>query len=386
MTTTPHVAFREELLALNPEAQLPLDLDSELLDTPALLVDLDIMERNIASMADLAASLGTTLRPHAKSHKSTYIADLQISHGAKGLCLATVGEAEVMWEHGVDDLLLAYPIVGPTKLKRLAPLVDAQVLTLVADSLEVAEGYSRLASSAGRQISVLIEIDSGMHRVGILPENAGVLAAQVARLPGLEVRGIMTHAGQSHLAVDQQGIERVARDEVRAMLRAREELESQGIQVDVVSAGSTVTTPYLSSDDGITEVRPGTYVFNDLRTLGRYACTPNQLALSMLATVVSRAPGRATLNAGSKSITMTRSDQHGYGHLVNRPSSGFRQVSEEHGVLGLATEDEDLCLGDRVRILPIHSCVWMDLQAEVYGTRGGQIVKRIRVDAMRRSL
>ena len=106
----------------------------------------------------------------------------------------------------------------------------------------------------------------------------------------------------------------------------------------------------------------------------------------MVATVVSRAPGRATLNAGSKSITTTRSDQHGHGHIVNRPRSGFELLSEEHAVLSLAAEDEDLCLGDRVQILPIHSCVWMDLQGEVYGNRGGQLVSRIRVDAMRRSL
>ncbi len=386
MTTTTHLAHPEELLALDPQAQLPLDLESELLDTPALLVDLHVLERNIASMADFATRRGMALRPHAKSHKSTFIADLQLAAGATGLCLATVGEAEVMWQHGVRDLLLAYPVFGEAKLRRLAPLVDAGALTVVADSIDVARGYSRIATSVGRELPVLIEIDSGMHRAGVLPEHAGALAAEVDRLPGLRVRGILTHAGQAHQAVDQQGIELVARDEVRAMQRAREGLEAQGLQVDVVSAGSTVTTPYLSADDGITEVRPGTYVFNDLRTLGRYACTPDQLALSMLATVVSRAPGRATLNAGSKSITTARTDQHGHGHLVNRPGSGFRQVSEEHAVLGLAAEDEDLRLGERVRILPIHSCVWMDLQREVYGTRNGQIVQRIRVDAMRRSL
>jgi D-serine deaminase-like pyridoxal phosphate-dependent protein len=178
----------------------------------------------------------------------------------------------------------------------------------------------------------------------------------------------------------------VARDEVRAMQQARESLEAQGMEVEVVSAGSTITTPYLSADDGITEVRPGTYVFNDLRTLSRYACTPDQIAVTMLATVVSRGPGRATLNTGSKSITTSRTEQHGHGHVVNRPRSGFSLLSEEHGVLDLAPEDEDLRVGDRVRILPIHICVWMDLHAEVYGVRAGRIERRIRVDAMRRSL
>jgi D-serine deaminase-like pyridoxal phosphate-dependent protein len=375
-----------DVVALDAAAQLPVELGNELLDTPAVLVDLDVTERNIASMAELAARRGLKLRPHAKSHKSAHIAGLQLAAGATGLCLATVGEVEVMWANAIDDLLLAYPVVGTGKLRRLAPMAAAGSLTVVADSLEVAEGYSRLASSVGAELPVLIEVDSGMHRVGIQPDDAGKLAAGVDALPGLRVRGILTHAGQSHGAVDQLGIERVARDEVRAMQRAREALERAGLEVEVVSAGSTITTPYLSADDGITEVRPGTYVYNDLRTLGRYACTPSQIAVTMLATVVSRAPGRATLDAGSKSITTSRTAEHGYGHLLNRPNSRFGLVSEEHGVLDLAPQDEDLQVGDRVRVLPIHICVWMDLHAEVYGIRGGEVVQRIRVDAMRRSL
>ncbi len=385
MTIPIHEDSQQDLMALAPEAELPQHLDSDLLDTPALLIDLDVLDGNIASMADLAARRGMLLRPHAKSHKSAHIARMQLAAGATGLCLSTVGEAEVMWSNGFHDLLLAYPIIGEAKLRRLRPVADAGILTLVADSIEVAEGYSRLATAVGRPISVLIEIDSGMHRVGKTPDQAGPLAADVDRLPGLHVRGILTHAGQAHQAPDQQAIEKVARDEVRAMQRARYALERHGLQVSVVSAGSTITTPYLSADDGITEVRPGTYVFNDLRTLSRYACRPDQLALSMLATVVSRGPGRATLNAGSKSITTAHSEQHGYGHVVNRAGSGFGLLSEEHAVLDLAPEDEDLHVGQRVRILPIHACVWMDLQGEVYGTRRGQLVQRIRVEAMRRS-
>jgi D-serine deaminase-like pyridoxal phosphate-dependent protein len=386
VTSTIPTPRTEEVFALDADVELPIEIDDERLDTPAVLVDLDVTERNIVSMAALAARRGVALRPHAKSHKSTYIADLQLAAGATGLCLATVGEVEVMWKHGISDLLLAYPVLGKRKLRRLAPMVDAEALTMVADSLQAAAGYSELARSVGRTLPLLIEVDSGMHRVGVLPQDAGALAARIHALPGLHVRGILTHAGHSHQAPDQQGIERVARDEVRAMQKARESLESHGIDVEVVSAGSTITTPYLSAEDGITEVRPGTYVYNDLRTLSRYACTADQLAVSMLATVVSRAPGRATLNTGSKSITASNTEQHGYGHLLNRPRSGFSLLSEEHGVLDLAPEDEDLQVGDRVRVHPIHICVWMDLHAEVYGVRGNRVEKRIRVDAMRRSL
>lgn len=384
--TTMHRPVVSESVPLEEGVVLPVDVDSDALDTPAVLVDLDVLEANVSAMAELARRHGVALRPHAKSHKSTRVADLQLAHGANGLCLATVGEVEVMWAHGIDDLLLAYPILGARKLHRLAPVVDADALTAVADSVEIAQGYSELARSVGRELPVLLEIDSGMERAGVRPEDAGGLATQVSRLPGLRVRGILTHAGHTHQAVDQLGIERVARDEVRAMQQARESIEAHGIEVEVVSAGSTITTPYLSADDGITEVRPGTYVYNDLRTLSRWACTVDQIAVSMLATVVSRAPGRATLNAGSKSITPSRAEPYGYGHLRNRPDSTFGLLSEEHGVLDLAPEDEDLRIGDRVRVLPIHVCVWMDLQREVYGVRGGQVVERIRIDAMRHSL
>ncbi|MDQ1587119.1 MAG: hypothetical protein QOJ77_284 [Microbacteriaceae bacterium] len=374
------------LVALAASASLPIDLNDESLDTPAILVDLDILDSNIQGMAGVARRAGVALRPHAKSHKSFYVADKQLAAGAVGLCVATVGEAEAMWQHGVGDILLAYSIVGERKLERLRPLVDAEVVTLVTDSIEVAEGYSRLARLMNRRIPVLLEIDTGMHRVGVPPEDAGAVSATIAALPGLDVRGILTHAGHAHDATDQLGIALVARQEAREMQAARESLEAQGIEVSVVSAGSTITTPYLSAADGITEVRPGTYVYNDLRTLSCFACTPDQIAATMLATVVSRGPGRATINAGSKSITTSRMTDHGFGHVLGSPGTSFSRLSEEHGVLSLAPEDEKLRVGDRVRVLPIHICVWMDLQREVYGIREGRVVERIRVDAMRRSL
>lgn len=371
---------------LDEQAELPIALDDPRLATPALLVDLDVMEENIAAMSGLAARRGLALRPHVKSHKSTYIADRQLAAGASGICVATVGEAEVMSQHGIADILLAYPIVGERKLGRLRALADAGALTLVADSVEVAEGYSGLASTVGRDLPVLLEIDAGMQRIGVPPADAGTVGAKVAALPGLDVRGILTHAGHSHDAVGQRGIEAVARDEVRAMVRAREDLERAGIEVRVVSAGSTITTPYLSATDGITEVRPGTYVFNDLRTLGRWACTPDRLAVSMLTTVVSRGPGRVTIDAGSKTITTSRTDLHGHGYPRNRPDASFMRLSEEHGVLEVAVDDDSLRVGDRLELMPIHVCVWMDLQHEVYGVSGGRIVRRIAIDAMRRSI
>jgi D-serine deaminase-like pyridoxal phosphate-dependent protein len=364
---------------------LPASLDDPRLDTPCLLVDLDILAANVARMAALARRSRVALRPHAKTHKSARIARMQLEAGATGICVATVGEAQVMRAAGIDDILLAYNIVGEAKLARLLPLCADGGITLTADSPEVAEGYSRMAAAASRTLPVLLEIDTGMHRTGVEPQLAGQLASKIAALSGLEVIGILTHAGHAHDVTAQPEIEAVARHEAAAMMQARDELERQGIPVQVVSAGSTITAPYLSSDDGITEIRPGTYVFNDLRTLEMYACTHDQIAATILATVVSVGPDRVVLDSGNKTLTMTSTQQHGFGMIKNRPLSAFVRLSEEHGVARLGADDYNPRIGDRVQVLPIHICVCVDLQQQAYGVTQGQITELISIDAARRS-
>jgi len=372
-------------LPLAADAELPVPIGDVRLDTPAMLVDLDIAEANIARMAAFAARTGMSLRPHVKTHKSVAIAKKQLAAGAAGLCAATVGEASVLAAAGLADLTLAYPVVGPRKLDRLADLFAVTDITLVADSLEVIDGYVTLARRAARPVSVLVEVDTGMHRVGAAPDRVSELARQIARSSGLEFRGILTHAGHAHDETDQLGIERIARQEAATMGDVRASLERAGHHVDVVSAGSTLTARYLSAADGISEIRPGTYVYNDLRTLGCWACTPEELAVTMLATVVSTVADRVTVDAGSKSLTSTTTPDYGYGHLLGRPTSRFTRLSEEHGVLSVP-DPPGLQVGDQVRILPVHACVWSDLQPEVYGIRRGEVTERIRVDAFRHSL
>ena len=364
---------------------LPTSLTDPLLDTPCLLIDLDILAANVARMAALARRSRVALRPHAKTHKSARIARMQLEAGATGICVATVGEAEVMRAAGIADILIAYNIVGDAKLARLLPLCADGGITLTADSLEVAEGYSRMAAAAGRTLPVLLEIDSGMHRTGVEPQLAGQLGGKIAGLSGIEVIGILTHAGHAHDVMAQPEIAAVARHEAAAMTQARDELDRQGIPVQVVSAGSTITAPYLSSDDGITEIRPGTYVFNDLRTLEMYACTPDQIAATILATVVSVGPDRVVLDSGNKTLTMTATEQHGFGMIKNHPLSNFVRLSEEHGVASIGADDAQLRVGDRVQVLPIHICVCVDLQQQAYGVTQGQIAELIRIDASRRS-
>ncbi len=355
------------------------------LDTPAVLVDLDVVASNIAAMQAIARRAGVALRPHAKTHKSVRIARRQLEAGASGITVAKVAEAEAFRGAGISDIFIAYPIVGEVKLARLAPLVADGEIVLAADSVEVAAGYSSLAVRVGRTIPVLLEIDSGMHRVGVEARAAGEAGVGIARLPGLELRGIMTHAGHAHDVATESDVAAIARDEIRSLQAARDALELAGIEIAVVSAGSTITAPYLSASDGVTEVRPGTYVYNDFRTLELFACTPSQMAASMLVTVVSRGPGRAVVDAGNKTLTLTRTEQHGYGRLRGRPRSRFTRLSEEHGVIELAPEDEDLQVGDLAEVLPVHVCAWMDLQREVYGTLDGNVGEVIPVEAMRSS-
>jgi D-serine deaminase-like pyridoxal phosphate-dependent protein len=372
-------------LPLDPAAELPLSLEDRRLDTPAMLVDLDIAEANIASMAAFARRSGLRLRPHLKTHKSLAMARRQLAAGAVGLCAATVGEAAAFAGGGVTDLTLAYPVVGARKLERLAAVCRAADLTLVADSAAVADGYQEVARQAGRTLRVLIEVDTGMGRVGATPDAAPGLARHLSGCHGLEFHGILTHAGHAHDAEGQLGVERVAREEAAIMGAVRAELERAGHEVAVVSAGSSLTARYLSAADGITEIRPGTYVYNDLRTLACWSCTYEEIAATMLATVISVDGTRVVVDAGSKTLTTSTDPVYGQGHLLSRPDGAFTRLSEEHGVLSVEGAPR-LSVGDRVRILPIHACVWSDLQPEVYGIRDGHVVERIRVDAFRRSL
>ncbi len=383
MTAEPSSALP---LPLRAESVLPIDLEDTDLDTPAILVDLDILEANIARMQDFANTQGVALRPHIKSHKSLAMARRQLNAGAIGLCVATGSEAQSMAATEAVDVMVAYPLVGPRKLERLDDLAGDRRLTLVTDSLEVTDGYRRYAKSLGTAINVLVEVDTGMHRAGADPRGVAKLALDIARGEGLEFGGIVTHAGHAHDVPDPTDIVQVARAEAATMGLIREELEGLGLEVPTVSAGSTLTAPYLTAADGITEIRPGTYIYNDLRTLGRRACTPGSIAATMLTTVVSLSGTRVTLDAGSKSLTTSFDPEYGYGQVIDHPEGAFHRLSEEHGVLRLPDADDTLAVGDRVRVLPIHVCVWMDLQPEIYGIREGRVVERIAVECLRHSL
>lgn len=371
---------------LDPDASFPVALHDDVLDTPAVLVDLDVVERNLRTMQDFADAAGFALRPHVKSHKSRFFAEQQLALGAAGVCVSSATEAEVMAATSAPSVLIAYPLVGRTKLERLSSLAYEGRLALAADSVDVAEGYGAFAQRLGVELPVFVDIDTGMHRTGVPPEDVSDVALRIAKDAHLSFAGIMTHAGHAHDVATEAEIAAVGRAEGALMGSVREDLERLGLDVPAVSAGSTITSRYLRASDGVTEIRPGTYIFNDLRTMGRFACTLGDIAPAMLSTVVSVRSGRVTLDAGAKTLTTTRDPQHAFGTVCEWPGATVTRLSEEHGVVDLGQVPSDVRVGDRVRLRPIHACVWMDLQCEVYGTRGGRIEHRISVDAMRHSL
>lgn len=372
-------------VALGEDVTLPVAVEDVALDTPAMLVDLQIVRANIERAAKQARRAGLALRPHIKTHKSPWIAGLQRDAGATGLCVATVGEAEVMASHGFDDITVGYPIVGERKLARLAAVCERAAISLVADSEDLLGPYGRLASRVRQVVPVLVEVDTGMHRVGVAPDGVVKLAHAVETVPGLRFAGIFTHAGHAHSASDAAGVEQVARLEARTMAAVREQLEVAGFDVAVVSAGSSLTAPYLTAADGITEMRPGTYVYNDLRTLQSWSCRVEDIAARMLVTVVSVDGRRMTVDAGNKTLTPTVLADRTFGHVLDRPDLRVTRLSEEHGVLDL-DRVAGAVVGDRLQLLPVHVCAWTDLQPEVYGVEGSEVARRIAVTAMRHSL
>jgi len=354
----------------------------EALCTPAVVVDLDVLERNIARMAAGAREAGVRLRPHAKTHKCPEIARLQRAAGAWGLSLAKVGEAEVFVAAGFDDLFIAYPLVGEDKGRRLLRLADRARTAVGVDSLDGAATLAAPFRAAARTLDVLLKVDVGYGRVGVLPEQAVEVASRVAELPGLRLRGVFTHAGHAYLARSKAGVERTARTEGERLAETAGALRAAGLPIEEVSVGSTPTAARAMRVSGVTECRPGNYVFHDGSQVALGTCALEDCALRILATVVSvPAPGRAVVDAGSKTLSSDplRPVAGGYGQVLGR-TSRIEKLSEEHGVIEVA-EGESFRVGERVTILPNHACVVANLHDRLVGTSGGRVEAILHVAA-----
>lgn len=350
-----------------------MTLDS--LETPTALVDLARMQANLGRTAAYCREHGLGWRPHVKTHKSPELAAAQLRAGASGVTVATPREAEVMAKT-VDDVLLAYPPVGASKLERLMALLARVRLTVGLDSSAALRALAGSARSSGRQVGVLVELDVGMHRVGVQTTTAAVeLAREAADLPGIEYRGVMFYPGHIRGPVEEQGS---AIQQLSALLgRFLEAFAAADLIPPVVSGGSTPTLWRSHEIPGLTEIRPGTSIFNDRTTAAIGACRWDECAYTVLASVVSTAvPGQAVIDAGSKALAKEelRAQGGGFGALLDRPEVVVKALSEEHGILDLSGTDWRPEVGERVRVVPNHVCVSVNLQERLWAAREGEVV------------
>lgn len=358
----------------------PLPLEQ--LQTPALVINLDVMRRNLERLAGYCREHRLALRPHTKTHKIPDLAHLQVKLGACGVTVAKPGEAEVMLDAGLKDLMVAYPIVQPAQAERLAKMARQARILVSLDSASAAENLSRAAIGCGVEFEVLVETDVGLGRCGLPPDGAVVeLARTVSKLGGLRFEGLMFYPG--HIR-DLDGSHRAQLDQLRLTLESLYRLfDRQRLPLQVVSGGSTPTALLSHQLPGLTEIRPGTYIFNDTNTVYCGACKWEDCALFVATTVVSDAvAGRAIIDGGSKTFS---SDQlrsgpaRGFGYVCEDPEIYFEKMNEEHGYLDVRRASRRLNVGDRLSIIPNHVCTAVNMHDAVYGMRDNRVICSWRV-------
>ncbi|MEM9577601.1 MAG: D-TA family PLP-dependent enzyme [Pseudomonadota bacterium] len=341
------------------------------IDTPAVLVDLDVAEANIDRFQAHCDSYGLAVRPHIKTHKLPMLAKRQIAAGAIGITCQKISEAEAMIsEGGIEDILLTYNILGAAKLSRLKELAGRVRVTVVADNATVVQGLAAAFGDGSPPLRVLVECDTGAARCGVAtPEAALALATQITEAPGLCFAGLMTYPPVGQEADVQQWL-----------ARAKELIEGAGHPVEVISNGGSPGMWQAETVPIATEYRIGTYAYMDRSLAARGVCDWTDCALTVLATVISvPAADRAVIDAGSKVLTSDLLGLEGHGHVLGRPDIVIAGLSEEHGVL--TAPDIGLKPGDRLRIVPNHACVVANMLDHVELVRGATHLERKEVVA-----
>ncbi len=329
------------------------------LDTPALVCDLDVLDKNLAEMAAHCRSLDIPFRAHVKSHKIPEIAHRQIASGAIGIVCQKLGEAEVMVAAGLKDILIPYNIVGPIKLERLTRLVRRATMTLALDSEDTARGISEQARRDGVKVRVIIELDTGSHRCGVQsPVAARDLARQIAKLPGLDFQGVMTYPSRLEA--------KPFLDETVSLLKA------DGHSVAVVSGGGTGHEA-ASKEIGCTETRSGSYAWEGLTRIQSSAdLSAERCPVRVVCTVVStQAPGRIIVDGGMK--TFASYPPRPYGYCVEHPEIQFVGMSVEHGHVDVSKSSYKFRVGERLTFIPLHQGMCVNLHDELVGYRGERV-------------
>jgi D-serine deaminase-like pyridoxal phosphate-dependent protein len=368
------------------------------LRTPAVLIDRQKVLRNIQTMQAAATASGLRLRPHTKTHKSPLIAQWQLEHGAIGICCAKLGEAEVFADAGFKDIRLPYPI-NPSNADRVIALLDRTHLSFIVDHPAVAKQWSDHLTHAGRHVDVLVKIDVGFHRCGIDPDTRDVLPMikDVAALPGLRLKGLLSHAGQTYHAHSEDELRIMAEAEAQTLGDIAERCRKTGVPIAEVSAGATPPARFSIHCKEFSEYRPGNYVYFDRTQVALGAATIDDCALTVLATVVSKpANDRIVFDSGSKTLTNDGArgfaPLEGFGTVVRVPGAAsqsgrgsqpgklaidndllIERLSEEHATVRVLSGSTDLEPGDRIRIIPNHSCVVSNLVDQAWIVDGDQV-------------
>ncbi len=361
----------------------------EELPTPAALVDLDRLERNAAAMARRAHQLGVRLRPHVKTHKCIEAARLQVAGHFGGITVSTLAEARAFAEAGFRDISYAVP-PAPQRLASLAALARrVERLNLLLDHPALVEPLAAAARSAQVTLGVFLKVDSGLHRAGLSPDDPRLeaLAARLAATPHLHFQGLLTHAGHAYHCRGWAEVRQVARQEHEVMVSLAERLRARGIEVPEVSVGSTPTVLAAENFAGVSEVRPGNYLFFDAFQAALGSCTVADCAFTVLATVVGSYPERraAVIDAGA--LALSKDD--GAPQVAPRPSYGIplplegtdllphlriTSLTQEHGVVTVAAGGAVPPIGQRLRIVPNHSCLAAALFDRFFVVRGTSVV------------
>ena len=340
--------------------------------TPSLVIDLDVVERNIARTQAMCDAAGVANRPHIKTHKVPELARMQRAAGARGIVCQKVGEAEAMADGGLDDILISYNIIGEEKVARLGALLRRIDVTVAADNPVTVAGLPAAAAAAGRDLAVVVECDTGRERAGVeTAAEAIALAKDIAARPGLRFAGFMFYPPEDAIARTQRFLD----DAVAGMREA-------GLEPVILSSGGTPNLMRLGKVQGFTEHRAGTSIYNDRMMIAAGFATLADCALTVYTTVVSRAaPERGILDAGSKTLTSDTGGLDSFGTILEHPEARIARFAEEHGFLDLSACNDRPVVGDVVRVVPNHICPVVNLHDRVVAVRGEEIVGELQIAA-----
>lgn len=360
------------------------------IDTPALIIEKSIMEKNLRNMQELCNKQNIKLRPHIKTHKTPFLAHEQIRLGACGIASAKVSEAEVMADDGIDDILIANIIIGDLKYKRLVDLsFKVKRLACCVDSQFAALSLNEALSEAKRKIDIYVEINTGLNRSGVntYPELYD-LCKNILKCKSLNLTGLLTHAGHAYSADSIEEVEKIGFLESITLVNYSDKLKKSGIKIKEISVGSTPTAEFCSQVPGITELRVGNYIFHDMIQCSLGASTIDECSLSVLSTVISKPGNRVILDSGSKALSLDKGAHgnasiKGHGYIYNKNAT-ISRLSEEHGIID--DNKDDFYIGEKIRIIPNHACAVMNLYNYAYIVDGENVISRLEIMARGKSI